>query len=74
MIYMSNEQVAHLVRDQVVAGSNPVTPIDFKPCKSLIYNDLQGFLILCLQMMYFRFFCAIAGFAANYSDNIPTNI
>jgi hypothetical protein len=35
---------------------------------------LQGFLILYLQMMYFRFFCAIAGFAANYPDNIPTNI
>ena len=74
MIYMSKEQVAHLVRDQVVVGSNPITPNNFKPCKSLIYNDLQGFLILYLQMMYFRFFCAIAGFAANYPDNIPTNI
>ena len=57
-----------------VAGSNPVTPNNFKPCKTLIYNDLQGFLILYLQMMYFRIFCAITGFAANYSDNIPTNI
>ena len=69
---MSKEQVAHLVRDQVVVGSNPITPTKIKPCKSLLFNGLQGFLILYLQMMYFRFFCAITGFAANYPDNIPT--
>ena len=76
MIYMSKEQIAHLVRDQVVVGSNPITPTKIKPCKSLINNDLQGFLILYLQMMYFRFFLRnyrlCCKLSRQYPDNIPT--
>jgi len=38
--------VAHLNGVQVVAGSNPVTPTKIKPCKSLLFNGLQGFFVL----------------------------
>jgi len=46
LILLSYFSVAYLNGVQVVAGSNPVTPIEIKPCKSLLFNGLQGFFVL----------------------------